>query len=480
MSLLRENDTIAAISTPVGPGGIGIVRVSGTLAPTMFGRIFRPSSTLPDSGPDSHRLYHGWFTDPQTGADVDEVLAVLMRAPRSYTREDVLEIQCHSGPAILSRILDACLSEGARLADPGEFTRRAFLNGRIDLVQAEAVAEIASARSNSAGRLAVSHLQGRLSVRIAHIRTAIKDCLASMEVAIDYPEEDADILDQFGTEQRLAEGVVKPLEEMLSEFERTRIFRQGASVLIAGRPNVGKSSLLNALLCEDRAIVTSIPGTTRDPVEAELHINGIVVKFTDTAGIRPDPDPVEAIGIGKVREMFSSSDMVLWLLEAGRTISEHDLEAGRLIAENRKFSQTLIVFSKSDLAAGDAVYEEMQQRNLGIIRENFPDADTQAHVVISAKTGHGLRELEQAVAARIMESAGGEPPDTGINARHRAVLSKVLDTVRSALQCITSGLSPEIAAMELRSSLSDLSEVTGEGVTEEVLDHVFSSFCLGK
>ncbi len=481
MSLLRENDTIAAIATPAGPGGIGIVRISGDMAPEMFHGLFRPSSRIMDRHPQSHRLYHGWFIDPETGEAVDEVLAVLMRAPASYTREHVLEIQCHSGPAILSRILEACLYSGARLADPGEFTRRAFLNGRIDLVQAEAVAEITSAKSHSAGRLALSQLQGRLSERVDEIRHALKDCLASLEVAIDYPDEDVDILDEYGTAQRLSNHVIKPIEAMISEFERTRIFRQGAGVLIAGRPNVGKSSLLNALLCEDRAIVSAIPGTTRDPVEAELHINGIAVKFTDTAGIRPDPDPVEAIGIGKVREMFAASDLVLWLLEAGVPVSDHDLEAASLIARSDRFHQTLIVFSKCDMQAGSCgPDDEITQRNLRVIREKFPEADVSSYVCISSVTGQGLPELEKAVADRIMQAAGSELPDTAINTRHRAVLSKVLDTARRALQSVTSEMSPEISAMELREALTDLSEVTGEGVTEEVLNHLFSSFCLGK
>jgi len=480
MSLLRENDTIAAIATPVGPGGIGIVRVSGRMAPEMFRRLFRPSSRIPEQGPLSHRLYHGWFIEPETGEAVDEVLAVLMREPASYTREHVLEIQCHSGPAILTRILESCISSGARLADPGEFTRRAFLSGRIDLVQAEAVAEISSARSHAAGRLALSQLQGRLSQKVDGIRTALKDCLASLEVAIDYPEEDVDILDQYGTAQRLSDSVIKPVQAMISEFERTRIFRHGAAVLIAGRPNVGKSSLLNALLCEDRAIVSAIPGTTRDLVEAELHINGIAVKFTDTAGIRPDPDPVEAIGIDKVRDMFAASDLVLWLLEAGEPVSDHDLEAGSLIAESGRFPQTIIVFTKSDLLPTGSAWKDLLQQNLRLIKEKFPDADVSFHVLISAGTGQGLPELEQTVAQRIVKSAGTEPPDTAVNARHRAVLTKVIDTSMRALQCINSGMSPEIAAMELRTALSDLSEVTGEGVTEEVLDHLFSSFCLGK
>ncbi len=476
MTLLRENDTIAAISTPIGPGGIGVVRVSGDLAQKMFSMLFRPSS--PVTEPESHRMYHGWFVDPESGDAVDEVLAVLMRAPRSYTREDVIEIQCHSGPAILSRILDACIMSGARLADPGEFTRRAFMNGRIDLVQAEAVAEIASARSNSAGRLAVAQLQGRLSDRVNEIRHALKGCLASIEAAIDYPEEELEVADGlYVTAQELSQGVIQPLRQLLSEFERGRIFRHGAWALIAGRPNVGKSSLLNALLCEDRAIVTSIPGTTRDPVEAELQIGGMLVRFTDTAGIRPDPDPVEAIGIDKVREMFSSADVVLWLLDAGEAPCRDDLEVGSLIRENKRFDNTVMVFSKTDLVPS---VEQAVEGNLESLRRHFPEVDSCQVVPLSSVTGQGLETLERAVAAKIMESAGNEPPEVAINARHRDVLARALQAAEQGLECMEAGMSPEITAIELRAVLTDLSEVTGDGVTEEVLDHLFATFCLGK
>ncbi len=476
MTLLRENDTIAAISTPIGPGGIGVVRVSGDLATEMFSTLFRPSA--PVSEPESHRLYHGWFLDPETGAAVDEVLAVVMKAPRSYTREDVLEIQCHSGPAILSRILDACIMAGARLADPGEFTRRAFLNGRIDLLQAEAVAEMASARSNSAGRLAVAQLQGRLSQRVNEIRQALKGCLAHIEAAIDYPEDDLETgggMDAL--ESQLLQGVILPVRQLLSEFERGRIFRHGAWALIAGRPNVGKSSLLNALLCEERAIVTSIPGTTRDPVEAELHLGGMLVRFTDTAGIRPDPDPVEAIGIEKVRGMFKHADMILWLMDCRMALSSDDLEVGGMIRQDNRFGDTIIVFSKIDLVPSPelAVEEDFER-----LRHHFPEADSCKVVALSSVTGQGLDDLERAVTEKVMESAGDEPPDIAINARHRDALSRALQALERGQRCVKTGVSPEIVAIELREALSTLSEVTGQGVTEEVLDHLFSTFCLGK
>ncbi len=476
MSLLRENDTIAAIATPLGPGGIGVVRVSGALAPQMFRSLVRTSA--PVSHPQSHILYHGWFLDPETGSAVDEVLAVLMKSPRSYTREDVLEIQCHSGPAILSRILDACIGLGARLADPGEFTRRAFLSGRIDLVQAEAVAEIASARSNTAGRLAVSQLQGRLSDTVNRISDVLRDCLASIEVSIDYSEEDVDFPDLHELEERLVTGVTEPVKCLLSEFQRGRIFRQGATVLIIGRPNVGKSSILNALVCEDRAIVTPVPGTTRDPVEAELNIRGVLIKFTDTAGIRKDPDPVEEIGIARVRGMFERADMILWLLDCHAGITAQDLAVGELIKDAGRFPAVKPVFNKIDLCAAEP--DVAVEQCINVLYREFPALDTAGALVVSARTGRGLRDLEDAVASAILESADLEPPETGINARHRDVLARVLRSAEKGVEALRSGMSQEIAAIDLRDALTLLGEITGQGVTEEILDHLFSSFCLGK
>ncbi len=473
MTLLRENDTIAAVATPLGPGGIGIVRVSGELSPDLFNRLFRPAR--PIKSLQSHRLYYGWFVEPETGNPVDEVLAVLMRAPHSYTAEDVLEIQCHSGPAILHRILETLLSCGARLADPGEFTRRAFLNGRIDLAQAEAVAELASARSHTAGRLALSLLQGRLSERVHDIRNVLKDCLASIEAAIDYPEEDIDIIDEHGTALRIEDGVIKPVEDLISEFTRSRPFRHGAHCLIAGKPNAGKSSLLNALLCEDRAIVTPIPGTTRDPVEAELLLKGIAVRFTDTAGIRSNPDRVEAIGIEKAEELMKDADVILWLVDASGPVSEDDIQVGKLISSCSKFQDVILTLSKIDRAERDAA--DMRLRE---ISELFPQADTEGAIKISSKEGRGIKTLEERVSAKILASCGTEPPEVAISERHREVLSRVLSAAKAALNAICSNMSPEIAAIELRNALTDLSEVTGQGVTEDVLDRLFSNFCLGK
>ncbi len=484
------DDTIAAVATPLGRGGIGVVRVSGELAPRLFHELFQPSSNV--SEPESHRLYHGWFVDPDTGRAVDEVLCVLMKAPRSYTREHVLEIQCHSGPAVLARILDGCIARGARLAEPGEFTMRAFLNGRIDLAQAEAVAELSAAGSQTAGHMAVSMLQGRLSQQVNEIRDAITDLLAAIEVSIDYAEEDIPGVQGPELARRLRENIIVPLDMLLAEFQRGRIFRQGAGVLIAGCPNAGKSSLLNALLCEDRAIVTPVPGTTRDPVEAELEIRGVLVKFTDTAGIRQNPDPVEAIGISRVKEMFRQADLLLWLLDASRGVQPEDIEVGRLLAEAGRIPDTVLVLNKADLAgviaeSGGRVPEEGKEAEERLIRKaraaisrDMGELSLAGEVVISAATGYGLNMLEETVASRLLAASGTAPPDIGMNARHRDVLARARRLADSAAEALDVGISPEAPAVELREALYILGEVTGEGVTEEVLHRLFSNFCLGK
>ncbi len=484
-----NDDTIAAVATPLGRGGIGIVRVSGELSPRLFHELFKSSSNVTE--PDSHRLYHGWFVDPDTGSAVDEVLCVLMKAPRSYTREHVLEIQCHSGPAVLSRILDACIARGARLAGPGEFTLRAFLNGRIDLAQAEAVAELSAAGSQAAGHMAVSMLQGRLSGQVNEIRNAITDLLAAIEVSIDYAEEDLPGMSGTGLASRVREKILAPLDRLLAEFQRGRIFRQGAGVLIAGCPNTGKSSLLNALLCEDRAIVTPVPGTTRDPVEAELEIRGVLVKFTDTAGIRKDPDPVEEIGISRVREMCRQADLLLWLIDASRGVRQEDIEVGRLVAQAGRIPDTVLVLNKADLAGlgdespgGSSEGKEAEKRLVDNARSAISRAlgelPLAGDAVISAVTGYGLKRLEDTVASRLLAASGAVPPDTGMNARHRDVLARARRLSGSAADALAAGISPEAPAVELRQALHILGEVTGEGVTEEVLHRLFSSFCVGK
>ncbi len=397
-----------------------------------------------------------------------------MPAPRTYTRQDVAEIHCHSGPAILNAILDLCIAQGARLAEPGEFTLRAFLNGRIDLAQAEAVADLTRASSTAQGKLGISQLKGRLSARIDSVMHALTDILAALEVAIDYPDEDEEIIQEQDLLKTLASDVLRPLEALSSDFTRARIFRTGAKVLIAGKPNVGKSSLLNALACEERAIVTKYPGTTRDTIEVQLEIGGIAVTVTDTAGIRLDPDPVEAVGIERVKGLVSRADLVLWLLDLDSGISAEDIETWRFIES----AGILLVFNKADLT------DEPDQRALRMLKEleqrtGHPLAESFRHVLISAKEHHGLKRLEAEIAGAL--TAGNEePPEAAPNARHKALIDRAIKGAKAAREGLERNESPEIVAIDVRSAMEALGEITGQITTEDLLHNIFSRFCLGK
>lgn len=397
-----------------------------------------------------------------------------MPAPRTYTRQDVAEIHCHSGPAILNAILDLCIAQGARLAEPGEFTLRAFLNGRIDLAQAEAVADLTRASSTAQGKLGINQLKGRLSARIDSVMHALTDILAALEVAIDYPDEDEEIIQEQDLLKTLASDVLRPLEALSSDFTRARIFRTGAKVLIAGKPNVGKSSLLNALACEERAIVTKYPGTTRDTIEVQLEIGGIAVTVTDTAGIRLDPDPVEAVGIERVKGLVSRADLVLWLLDLDSGISAEDIETWRFIES----AGILLVFNKADLT------DEPDQRALRMLKEleqrtGHPLAESFRHVLISAKEHHGLKRLEAEIAGAL--TAGNEePPEAAPNARHKALIDRAIKGAKAAREGLERNESPEIVAIDVRSAMEALGEITGQITTEDLLHNIFSRFCLGK
>ncbi len=333
-------DTLAAISTPLGEAGIGIVRLSGPLACAIARRLFRPHRPRPTW--QSHRLYLGHIVDPQ-GDIVDEVMVTLMRAPHTYTREDVVEINCHSGYGVLRRILDLTLAAGARLARPGEFTLRAFLAGRLDLTQAEAVLEVIRARTATHLQVAAAHLHGGLGRRLAQVRQDLLDLLARVEAALDFPEEAGELPPaevQAGLDRQLGS-----LQALADSYEAGRLLREGLLVVIAGRPNVGKSSLLNRLLDMERAIVTEIPGTTRDLVEESVTLGGVVVRFSDTAGLRPAQDPVEELGIARTRERLRQADLVLYLVDASAPAAPEDAAALAELAGQ----PGLVVLNKMDL-----------------------------------------------------------------------------------------------------------------------------------
>ena len=450
-------DTIAAIATPPGAGGIGVVRVSGPLASEIAGRVLVTKSP---TAWQTHRFYHGTVVDP-SGDSLDEALAVIMHAPHSYTGEDVLELHCHGSPVGLRRVLATVLAHGARLAQPGEFTRRAFLNGRLDLSQAEAVAELIQARTDSGARAAASQLFGRLSETLEQIRARLIDLRARLEVQIDFSEEDV-VVDQEHLADDLEDALVR-VRQLLGSYTHGRLIRDGLRVVIAGKPNVGKSSLLNALLQAERAIVTATPGTTRDVVEDWADFNGVPVVLSDTAGLRETSDPIETIGVGRARAKIDDADVVVAVFDASRPIDSQDEPVIEALAGRR----SVIVLNKDDLPrASDHV---------------VPDSLLGTRVRVSALLATGLDELRAAV----VDCVSGErdqPTDTPTVTleRHRDALEKTRASLELALTSVRQRVPPELIAVDLQNAADHLGGITGVITSEDVLDRIFSKFCIGK
>lgn len=452
-------DTIAAVSTPPGNGGIGIVRVSGAQAAAIGDSIFKPVNS---GGLSSHRFYFGAIRDPATGEAVDEAMAVLMRAPRSYTREDVLELHCHGGTLVVERVLSLALASGARPAEPGEFTRRAFLNGRIDLVQAEAVMDIIGSSTEAALRLAQRQREGALSQRISEARGFLLTALALVEAFIDFPEDDLGETDTAGIRSN-ADKARAIIAGLLAGFDEGRILREGISVLIIGRPNAGKSSLLNRLLNENRAIVTHIPGTTRDIIEETVSFGGLPVRLLDTAGIRHSDDMVELEGIKRALERIPLADLVLFVCDSSRPFGPED----RLILDALAGCGFIAVLNKSDLP-----------RIL-----DLPDAfEGVRQLPISASTGEGIEALKEAVRTTFLRDRALDSRDfVAISrARHRDALVTAAAALERFNTGLESGFALELLALDLRDALSAVGSVTGQTTSDDVLDVIFSSFCIGK
>ncbi|HXE95394.1 MAG TPA: tRNA uridine-5-carboxymethylaminomethyl(34) synthesis GTPase MnmE [Dongiaceae bacterium] len=451
-------DTIAAVSTPPGNGGIGIIRVSGDQAAAVGNTVFQP---VYDGGLVSHRFSFGSITDARTGEKIDEAMAVYMRAPRSYTREDVLELHCHGGWLVVERVLALVLSCGVRLADPGEFTRRAFLNGRIDLIQAEAVMDIIASKSESALQLAQKQREGALSRRVDDVRHFLLRALALVEAYIDFPDDDIGETD-VSTILASVEEARSIIDGLLSSFEEGRVIRDGISVLIVGKPNAGKSSLLNRLLNENRAIVTHIPGTTRDIIEETVNFEGLSIRLLDTAGIRHTDDLVEQEGISRALEKIPQADLVLAVFDASREFSKED----RLICDALANSRTIAVLNKTDLP-----------RKLALpVEDRFVDM-----VEIAALSGDGIDLLRRTVCKQFLHSTVSDSREFVAlsRARHRdALVSAERSLLRFSGALRDRNL--ELLALDLRDALQAVGSVTGQTATDEVLDLIFSSFCIGK
>jgi tRNA modification GTPase len=459
----HADDTIAAIATPAGVGGIGVIKVSGPSAWAIGRRLFQPARAQEEIC--SHRLYHGHLVEPDTGRAVDEVLTSFMRAPHTYTREDVVEINCHSGMAVLERILEIVLRSGARLAEPGEFTRRAFVNGRIDLTQAEAVVDVIHSKTKRSLDLASEHLRGALQAIISDLRSRLLQVLATVEAAIDFPDEDIEAAEGAELAEALRTRVLGPIADLLAGYEDGRILREGLAVIIAGKPNVGKSSLLNALLRSNRALVTPIPGTTRDAIEEGFNLRGLPIRLVDTAGLRAADNLVEELGMALTRERLARSDLILLVMDRSAPLTSEDFQ----VAEELGDKPRITVLNKSDLER----------------HPDFTQVDTlfpgETVVEISALRGDGMEALKDAVFRTVLgRRLDTETSVVAPNLRHKLCLNRTQQAVKRAIDLLQAQATVELVAVELQEALAHLGEIIGMTTSEDVLDQIFSRFCIGK
>ena len=456
--ITKEFDTIAAISTPLGEGAIGIVRLSGTDSFAIAQKIFKGKDL---SKVASHTPNYGHIVDPDKDEILDEVMVGAMRSPKTFTREDIIEINTHGGIAVTNEILQLVIREGARLAEPGEFTKRAFLNGRVDLTQAEAVMDIIRAKTDKAMNIAVKQLDGSLSDLINNTRQEILNTLAQVEVNIDYPEYDD-----------VEEATTEIIREKTSEFEalltnllktarRGKILREGISTAIIGRPNVGKSSLLNNLLREEKAIVTDIEGTTRDVIEEYVNINGVPLKLVDTAGIRETEDIVEQIGVERSKKALKEADLVLLVLNASEPLTDQD----RQLLEISQDSNRIILLNKVDLPEKIEI-------------DQLPED----HIKISVLKNQNIDQIEDRINALFFENAGLVEQDATYlsNARHISLIEKAVESLQAVNEGLALGMPVDLLQVDLTRTWEILGEITGDAAPDELITQLFSQFCLGK
>ncbi len=460
------DDTIAAIATPLGSGGLAVIRISGPRALAVADRAFTPVGphSQPPSRAASHTIHYGKVR--RDGKQVDEVLCAVMRAPRTFTREDVVEITCHGGVLATKTVFDTVLECGARPALPGEFTQRAFLNGRIDLAQAEAVADLIHARTERALTAANEQLAGKLSQRINQLRDELMLTLAHLEAHLDFPEEDIAPDTRAQLENRMARGIAF-MVELLRTAEEGQLLRRGIRAAIIGRPNAGKSSLLNQLLGHDRAIVSPIAGTTRDTIEETANVRGIPVVFIDTAGLREARDEIESEGIRRSRESLARAELILHVLDAGEPLQGEDEKLLSEFADKKR----IIIRNKMDLPVKLVFPSEIQNPK----SENVPLVD------VSSKSGEGIETLKDTIKSLVW--SGGvtaEMAQVTINSRHQDALKRASASLRLALEALRADASLEFVALDLRQGIAAVGEIVGKTTTEDLLDAVFGQFCIGK
>lgn len=454
-------DTIAAISTPRGEGGIGIVRISGNEALDILAKIFVPKSLKEISELKNFTINYGHLYE-ENGKLLDESLVSIMKGPKTYTKEDIVEINCHGGYLITEKVLELVLRYGARHAEQGEFTRRAFLNGRIDLTQAEAVMDLIHSKTDKSISLSLDQLRGDLKEQILILKKLLLDVAAHINVVLDYPEE--------GIDDPLPKNLLENLEtvmdtsnKLIASYTKGKMIKEGVKTAIVGKPNVGKSSLLNAILKEERAIVTHIAGTTRDIIEEVINIKGIPLVLVDTAGIRTTEDIVENIGVEKSIEQIEKADLILFVIDGSSELSSEDLK----IYEHLSNKKTIGIINKTDLE---------QKSDFKSLK------DIKNWIEISAKEQIGIQQMEDQIYSTIIKDEINDSSQKIVitNIRHKSALEKTKDAIRNIFETINSGLPMDLIAVDLKEALDSLSEVTGEISTEDLLDHVFSNFCVGK
>jgi tRNA modification GTPase len=458
----KANETIAAIATPPGEGGVAIVRISGPESKNIVAKLFR-SLVAPDLW-EPRKAYFGRFFDPDNKVDIDEVLVTWFKAPKSFTAEDIIEISSHGGVYVTSRILQLVLHHGARLAEPGEFTKRAFLNGRLDLSQAEAVSDLIHACSEKSLQIALSQLRGNLSKSVNDIYQELVEVLSQVETAIDFPEEGLEFEARKGLIDKV-QKVCEKLDSLIRSFDQGKIFREGARIALTGKPNVGKSSLLNTLLKEDRAIVTSIPGTTRDSLEERIRIKDIHACITDTAGFRSNPDSIEQEGINRAREVLEKADLVLTVFDGSSSLDDND----KLVMKEVEALPKITLINKCDL-------ENRLDQN------QFPEEISKSTLLkVSAKDQSGIEELFDEIYKKVVsdKAVAGES-NIVVRERHRDQLRRTFESLKIVCDTLGNNLSEEFIAVDINSALDCLGTIIGKTFQEDLLHQIFNDFCIGK
>ncbi|MGJ0848594.1 tRNA modification GTPase trmE [Tissierella praeacuta DSM 18095] len=456
--------TIAAISTAVGEAGIGIVRISGKDALNIGNYIFEGNKVQELKDDHNRKLVYGHIVDRQNNQLIDEVLISYMKGPHTYTREDMVEVYCHGGIISVKKVLELILSNGARLAEPGEFTKRAFLNGRLDLSQSEAIIDMIRAKTDKSFEASLNQLEGSLSRKIKEIRNILLEMIAHVEVSIDFPDEDIEEV-TYEDLEKSGNKVKEELEQLLSTAERGKILRDGLNTVILGKPNVGKSSLLNAVLRENRAIVTDIPGTTRDIIEEYVNIDGIPLRIIDTAGIRNTDDLVEQIGVDKAKETVEKADLIIAVFDASREMSDEDYEIIELIKDKK----SIILLNKTDLPTK---YDEAYLKSIINNREI---------ITTSITSGVGVDLLERSIKNIFYSGEVEVYSDTIVtNVRHKNQLVKALQNINQAIKDIKGNVPIDCIEVDLKNCWENLGEISGDTIGEDILDKIFSEFCIGK